>query len=229
MSSERYTAGAYLEANPTWHVEDSAWKADHVLRMMDRHSLAPRRICEVGCGAGEILNVLHQNLDGHVEFLGCDLSPQAIEMAMAREKERLEFRLGELLDGDESFDVILVMDVIEHLEDYFCFLRGLRGRGAYTLLHIPLDLSALSVARPHPLLESRATVGHIHSFIKETALQSLVDTGYEIIDHSYTYRVGPPVTRKEHVLYGARRFLKRLDHDLAARLLGGYSLLVLAK
>lgn len=229
MSNERYTGGEYLEANPTWHVEDSAWKAGHALQMMERHSLAAGRICEVGCGAGEILNVLHQRLGDQVEFLGCDLSPQAIEMAQPREKERLKFRLGELQDDDESFDLILVMDVIEHLEDYFGFLRGLRDRGAYKLLHIPLDLSALSVARPHPLLESRATVGHIHYFVKETALQVLIDTGYEIVDYRYTYIGGTRHSAKAHALHGMRRLLRGWDHDLAARLMGGYSLLVLAR
>lgn len=229
MNDERYTGGHYLEANPTWHVEDSSWKADQVLRMMERHSLAPRRICEVGCGAGEILNILHQKLEDEVEFLGYEVSPHAFEMAQSREKERLQFRLGEIRDDDGSFDLILVMDVIEHLEDYFGFLRGLRDRGAYKLLHIPLDLSALSVARPHPLLESRATVGHIHYFIKETALQSLLDTGYEIIDHSHTYTGGTPRSAKARALYGVRRLLWRLDHDVAARLMGGYSLLVLAR
>lgn len=229
MNGKRYTSGRYLEANPAWHVEDSPWKADQILRMIQSHALAPRTICEVGCGAGEILNILHQTLDDHVEFLGCEVSPQAFEMARTREKERLRFRLGELRDDDGRFDLILVMDVIEHLEDYFGFLRGLRDRGAYTLLHIPLDLSVLSVARPHPLLESRATVGHVHYFVKETALQSLLDTGYEIVDHRYTYIGGTPRSAKEWALHGARRVLWRLDHDLAARLVGGRSLLVLAR
>lgn len=229
MNDERYTGGDYLQANPTWHVEDSAWKADQVLGMMERHSLTPRRVCEVGCGAGEILNILHDRLGEDVELVGYDVSPQAFEMARSREKERLHFKLGEVQDGDGTFDLILVMDVIEHLDDYSGFLRGLRERGAYKLLHIPLDLSVLSVARPHPLLGSRATVGHIHYFIKETALQSLIDTGYEIIDHRYTYTGGTPRSAKERTLYGVRRLLWRVDRDVAVRLMGGYSLLVLAR
>ena len=55
---DRYTTGSYLESNPDWHVEDSAWKAEQVQAMLDRHSIAPRTVCEVGCGAGEVLRQL---------------------------------------------------------------------------------------------------------------------------------------------------------------------------
>ena len=50
-----YTNGYYLEKNPTWHVEDSSWKAKNIIKMMKRNNIVPKTICEVGCGAGEIL------------------------------------------------------------------------------------------------------------------------------------------------------------------------------
>lgn len=228
MSDERYTGGGYLEANPDWHVTDSAWKAEQVLGMLRRHGLTPRTVCEVGCGAGEILNVLHRALPDDVELTGYEISPQAFELTRTRGRDRLRFELGEP-DPEARFDLVLVMDVIEHLEDYFTFLRQLGSVGTHKILHIPLDLSALSVARPHPLLWSRATVGHLHYFVRETALAALRDSGLEVVDHCYTYTGGSPCSAREWLLYGLRRALWRLERDLAARLVGGYSLLVLAR
>lgn len=58
MTTQIYTDGKYLQENPTWHLEDSPWKAEHILRMMQKNQLMPRSICEVGCGAGGILQQL---------------------------------------------------------------------------------------------------------------------------------------------------------------------------
>ena len=56
--------------------------------------------------------------------------------------ERFHFELGDVTKISERFfDVILVLDVIEHLEDYFSFLRTIKERALYKIFHIPLDLS----------------------------------------------------------------------------------------
>jgi hypothetical protein len=35
-----YTGGAYLEKNPLWHTEESSWKAENVMRMVNRHKIS---------------------------------------------------------------------------------------------------------------------------------------------------------------------------------------------
>ena len=125
---EFYTTRSYLEKNPLWHTEESCWKAEHLLRMINRHKIVPRTICEVGCGAGEVLKQLQHRLDKECYFLGCDISPQAIELCRSRANERLHFELGDVTKISERFfDVILVLDVIEHLEDYFHFCEPSRS------------------------------------------------------------------------------------------------------
>src|SRR5712692_2611114 len=96
MLEEIYTKGEFLARNPTWHVEDSPWKAKQILRMMARNHLAPQTICEVGCGAGEILKQLQERMPVDCEFWGYDISPQAIKMCESRENEKLHFKLADL-------------------------------------------------------------------------------------------------------------------------------------
>ena len=55
---EFYTTRSYLEKNPLWHTEESCWKAEHVLRMINRYKIVPRTICEVGCGASATLAII---------------------------------------------------------------------------------------------------------------------------------------------------------------------------
>src|ERR1017187_4947833 len=120
MFEDIYTSGEYLERNPGWHVEESPWKAKQILRMLAQNHLHPQSVCEVGCGVGEILKQLQNNMDDTCIFWGYDISPQALEFAKERENERLHFKLADFTqERDASFELVLIMDVIEHLENYF--------------------------------------------------------------------------------------------------------------
>ena len=68
----------------------------------------------------------------------------------------------------------------------FSFLRTIKERALYKIFQIPLDLSVQTVLRATPLIRDRQRFGHIHYFTKETALQLLIDLGYNIIDWFYT-------------------------------------------
>lgn len=231
-TAQRYTDGQYFDDNPTWHVEDSPWKAEHVHQMIVRNGLEPASVCEVGCGAGEVLVQLQNRLPDHCLLSGYDISPQAYELASRRANERLRFFQADLLaEPDAFFDLVLVVDLLEHLEDYYGFLRKLKLYGQNFIFHIPLDLSAYTVWRSYPIIDLRASVGHIHYFTKETALAALRETGYEIADWLYPEQQlvlrGKPARQK--VLALVRQALLRANADLAVRLLGGRSLLLLAR
>ena len=78
---------------------------------------------------------------------------------------------------------------------------------------------------------SREEVGHIHYFTVETALALLSDCGYTIRDWTYT-RVSLETELQSHKARLAklgRGPLYRLSPALAARTLGGFSLLALVE
>lgn len=232
MSETIYTDknSEYLKKNPTWHVEDSPWKANQILKMLNRNPINPKTISEVGCGAGEILNQLHAALPENIEFTGYDISSDAIKLANSREKERLAFKNENFLELNEKFDLLLMMDVFEHVDDYIGFIKRCKEKANYTIFHIPLDLSAQAILRDKLILE-RKKLGHLHYFKKETALATLVDSGYEIVDCFYTNGAldRPANTFKSRLVAWPRRILYKINKDFAVKLLGGCSLLVLAK
>jgi len=231
MEVSIYLDGRYIEQNPTYHLEDSPWKARQILKMLQKHNLQVASVCEVGCGAGEILRQLQPCMPAETVFCGYEISPQAFNLCRQRQNERLSFRCKDLLSEDtKTFDLLLCLDVFEHVEDYMGFLRKLRAKAKYKLFHIPLDISVQAVLRSGPIVHRRTEFGHLHYFVKETALATLRDTGYEIVDHFYTpagiARGNSPKARLAKL---PRVMLSLLSPDLAARILGGYSLLVLAK
>lgn len=224
-----YTDGDYLQKNPTWHAEESPWKVRNIVRLMERNHLAPATVCEVGCGAGEVLRLLQQRLPATCAFQGYDISPQALALARTRANDRLRFELADIARKSAvHFDLLLVLDVVEHVEDYFSLLRAIKPQGDYKILHIPLDLSVESVLRGHPILQRRDQYGHIHYFTKDLALRTLEDMGYRVLDHLYT-RERRAMTARGRCLKGLRTALFRLQPDLAARLIGGFRLMVLAR
>lgn len=228
---ERYTDGTYLEKNPGWHVEESAWKAKQISQMLRRHNLSLETICDVGCGVGEVLKELQKRVSDRCELWGYDISPQAIAVSTPRANEQLHFKLADIRqEQSSSFDLILLMDVIEHLEDYFSFLRAIKPKGRYKILHIPLDLSVQTLLRPKGLLRVHDSYGHIHYFTKEIAIKLLQDAGYEVLDSFYTSRALeiPTQLLGRKLLHFPRKFLFAINQDFAARFLGGFSLLVLA-
>ncbi len=232
MTEKIYTEqnGEYLKNNQTWHIEDSPWKAKQIIKMLNRNPIDLKSIAEIGCGAGEILNQLHSSMPKNISFTGYDISSDAISIAKPREKERLEFKHENFLETDSKFDLLLMMDVFEHVEDYLGFLKLCKNKAKNTIFHIPLDISAQTILR-NKLIYGRNSVGHLHYFMKETALATLVDSGYEIVDFFYTAGSFdlPTKSMKTKIAVLPRKLMFKVNEDVAAKLLGGFSLLVMAK
>lgn len=227
-----YEDGTYLETHPTWHEEDSPWKARQIEEILKSNNIHPSTLCEIGCGAGGVLDCLSHDYGPNVTCSGYEISPQAFDICRKKEKENLHFFLKDLFDEeDASFDVVMAIDVIEHVEDYLGFLRRLHARGEYKVFRIPLDLSVQAVLRSSPLIRGREYVGHIHCFTKETALATLKDTGYEVLDCFYAKDSLELPNRgwKAELMKLPRKLFYAIHQDMTARVLGGFALVVLAK
>lgn len=232
-----YETGDYLQATgDTWHLEDSAWKASQILRIMQANQLCPKSIAEVGCGAGGILERLAQyDYLGDADFEGFDVSPLAIKMCKP-DLSRVTFSLGDIFEQatgrSAKYDCLLAIDVFEHVPKYWDFLERCCSIAEYKIYHIPLDIHVSSVLRAS-FIDNRYTIGHLHYFSAESALAVLRDTGHEVLDFFYTsggiglYRNRPSV--KRYLANVPRRCISWCSQRWAARLLGGYSLMVLTK
>ena len=226
--TDQYSSREYLDKNPQWHQEHSYWKAQQISCMLSRNAVRPLSLIEVGCGAGAVLEALHAQLSPVPHCIGYDISPHAFALAQNREVPGLHFRLGSPHIDQSHCDLLLAIDVFEHVEDYLGFLRSIQPLAHWKIFHIPLDLSVVSLAKPLYLRMARANVGHLHYFTRETALASLEQAGLHVVDWFYTSVEFDQGVHGRKRLQSFRKLLFRFHPDLAARWLGGFSIMVLA-
>ncbi|MBP6433014.1 MAG: hypothetical protein KA319_14730 [Ferruginibacter sp.] len=98
----------YLQLNTTWHQEDAAWKAKQILQAINRNKIEVKTIAEIGCGAGEILVQLQQNLaDKTIAFSGLDIALDAI--AMAKPKEKATYKIYHIPLDISALSILLTI------------------------------------------------------------------------------------------------------------------------
>ena len=230
-ATARYVDGQYEMANPQWHDDDAAWKAGKVLQFLRDAHISPETMCDIGCGTGGVLSHLAAALPS-TKVTGYEPSPQALALArqLHPEVDIRQESLATLVESGTVYDVAVMCDVFEHVEDYLGFLRLARRVARYHVFHIPLDMSAFAVMRERSILRARSQLGHLHYFSKASALATLEDAGYSVRAVRYTASSVelPAPTLARRLASWPRRLGRALAPNLAARLLGGFSLLVLA-
>ena len=149
--------------------------------------------------------------------------------AKKKETGKIKFFLKDIADETRFFDLILIIDVIEHIENYFQFLDKVVSKGNYTIFHIPLDISVWTLYREKMLIESKDRVGHIHNFTEDFIISVLDDYGFKLIDKLYTEPVFETSSFKQKFTNGIRKFLFMINKKFTTKFMGGYSVMVLCK
>jgi len=148
MDASLYDELARVEASHWWFQARRQIVWSLVRRFVGGGANRRLQICELGCGTGgNLVSVAEQH-----DVVGVECSPHALDYARRKLGNRV--RQGSLPDGvdlpAESFDVVLLTDVLEHIEDDVrsaeTALRLLRPSGivvatvpAYQWLYSPRD------------------------------------------------------------------------------------------
>jgi 2-polyprenyl-3-methyl-5-hydroxy-6-metoxy-1,4-benzoquinol methylase len=168
-----------------------------VLSRLDGYLLGGRRMLEVGSNAGVFLSVA---AEAGWEAVGVEPSRWAVETGrrlfgvdlVQGTAETLELQSG-------SRDVVVMLDVLEHLVDPLAALRHLRGA-----VHPEgmLALSTVNIAGLHARLRRGSWPWlirpHLHYFTPETLSRMLREAGFEMVEWAV-------VPRTFHASYIAAR------------------------
>ena len=113
-----------------FRIEDTHWwyaaKQRIVASLIERYRPRPGRlaIADLGCGCGAMLTRLRADHD----VVGVDPSPLAIEFSKRRGIDVLQGGFPDQIPLEQGkYDVVLLLDVIEHLEDDAAGVRAAAG------------------------------------------------------------------------------------------------------
>jgi hypothetical protein len=183
-------------------------------------------------GQGGVLAELYRKYP-QAQLCGYEIAPDAARFWRQCKKENINFFQGDFFKLDiKTYDVLLLLDVIEHVVDPFLFLNRLRDTSKYFVFHIPLDLSAINVLREKPILVARKKTLHIHYFTENLALSLLEECGFGVIEWRYSgaaFSSGAQCCFKTKLANIPRRILCAINKDLGVRILGGETLFVLVQ
>lgn len=235
-----YNSGQYASYNPTWGREDSKWKTSQIFKALPKGFIEENfgatgiRVSEVGCGAGGMIGTFIETLKSSginvSEAVGFDISDKPLRMAR-EEWGDIEFFNGQITGYEKSFDISLLIDVVEHVPDPDQFVRDAAMRSKYLVLHIPLDVNLnFKVRNRYPWLVEH--LGHIHYYNADSALAFLKRNKLSVMKYIYTPGFMLPsscVHLPAKLGYIPRLILSWISKPICAKVLGGYSLMVLAK
>ena len=115
-----------------WYYESDKWEFDRAIELVQK--MRPKSILEIGCGAGEFL----QKISSGVEYsLGLDFNEAAL--TTARQKG-LNVRNEDVRNLNDSFDMIVLFEVLEHLESPYDIMTAIKSKlnpGGTLIIAVP--------------------------------------------------------------------------------------------
>ncbi len=244
QNEDMYKSGEYLKNNPTWHREDAPWKVKKIIEILDEaflQKLVPEvDIVDIGCGTGDILHGVCRYLKKEnvkAVFSGFDLSDKVINSAKENFPEANFFCSGfdaKMLQGEKRGSrIALLIDILEHLEDPNELLGQIRRTCDYAVCHLPLE-DNFEVNHRGLKDYFTKTVGHLHFYNKESAIDLFENNGFEVEKLIYTcsdvsadYKLKSLPRRL--IAQPVRRLFFKISPDFTAKVLGNCSLMILIK
>jgi ubiquinone/menaquinone biosynthesis C-methylase UbiE len=181
----------YKTHDEAWRMLGAKYKAQHIIDVCKGQSYT--KVLEVGAGDGSILQKLSE-YNFAPEYHAVEISDSGVAHIQSRNIKKLvsvqEFDGYKLPFEDDSFDLVILSHVLEHVEHERLLLREIKRVSRSFLIEVPIDYKTNVDKRIKHFL----AYGHINVYTP-TSLRYLLQTeGFEI-QKDLTSIIGPEVTR----------------------------------
>ena len=181
----------YTKHDEAWRMLGAKFKAQHIVEVSEGRIF--KKVLEVGAGDGSILNYL-ADADFAETYHAVEISDSGVAHILSRNIKGVES--VQLFDGytlpfeKDSFDLLILSHVLEHVEHERMLLREIKRVARHCIIEVPLDYRAGVDEKIKHFL----AYGHINVYTP-TSLRYLLRTeGFEI-ENDVTSLIEPEVTK----------------------------------
>jgi ubiquinone/menaquinone biosynthesis C-methylase UbiE len=176
MNAELYDTYRKVEETHWWFVVRRAIVRD----LFQKYGIEKKSaILDVGCNYGYFVGDLQNT--GFQNVYGADISKEAIEYGTSKEIKNLSLSdVANLPYRDNNFDIVLALDVIEHIEDDAQALREIyrvTKHEGYSLIMVPAYMFLWGL--------QDEVAKHYRRYTKSTFTSRVKESGFEIVRTSY--------------------------------------------
>jgi SAM-dependent methyltransferase len=174
------------------------------------------KVLDVGCASGRYTNYLFSK---GFDVCGIDTQPDLIKMAK-KEYPKIPFKVApaeKIPFADNSFDTIILFDILEHLADDVLALREARRVGRRVIISVPREnqdfLTDHSLAHHHYLDRT-----HLRTYTPGSLRKLLIKAGFKVVTCHEALPISVYSLTVDHFSQGSR--LKELVIRAFLKLLG---------
>jgi 2-polyprenyl-3-methyl-5-hydroxy-6-metoxy-1,4-benzoquinol methylase len=191
---------------------------DMVNRAMERRGLGGACVVDVGCGAGDLYPVVRPRFS---QYVGVDVVRYDGFPGEARFCQ-LDLDSGNIPMADECADVVVAVEVIEHLENPRQFARQvvrLAKRGGWVIITTPNQLSLLSLLtlvlkKRFQAFQDVHYPTHITALLEVDLRRIAAECGLEQIEIEYSRQSRIPGMARHYPEVLSRRFPQALSDNV---------------
>ncbi|MEH1789731.1 MAG: methyltransferase domain-containing protein [Nostoc sp.] len=225
-----YITGNYGIQHSDWHLSDAPNKVKDIITalqlIIENSNKSSLKIADIGCGVGGVLNetvkLLNQNYP-HLELtaIGFEIASSAVEVSRQL-FPTLDIRQKAFERCDGCFDLVMFIDVLEHLENPWEMLRIARDTSEYIAVRQPL-LENFSTFRYNNYRNEREHWGHIGYFNYHSFMDMTQATGWKPIklDLCPCWELAGDNKGRASLLH---KFLVKTNRIMASYVLSGFYL-----
>ncbi len=180
LSEEVKTAydNFYTDNDVAWRMLGAKYKAQNIKDVCQ--NIQPKKVLEVGAGDGSILHYLNEWNFG-AELYALEIAQSGVDKIKERNLSRL--KEAQTFDGyhipypDDSFDLIILAHVLEHVEHERILIRELKRVAKYIVIEVPKDYRFGVDKRMKHFLD----YGHINMYTPTSLRFLLKSEGLELL------------------------------------------------
>jgi methionine biosynthesis protein MetW len=181
----------YEEHDEAWRMLGAKYKAQHIIDVCQGRVF--KKVLEVGAGDGSILKLLADK-NFAPEFYAVEISESGVQHIQSRNIANL--KAVQLFDGyhlpfdDNSFDLVILSHVLEHVEHERLLLREIKRVARHCVIEVPKDYKTGVDTRIKHFL----AYGHINMYTPTSLRYLLFTEGFEV-ENDLTSIIEPEVTK----------------------------------